>query len=150
MVFQEVQKLVESGNSFPVRYSTWVTNIVPVRKKFKEIRVCIDFWHLNQASEMDNYQLPSLDEVLQMVNSAQMMSSLYGYSGYNQVLVDKRDRLKTAFTTKWGTFAYSRMPFELINVGATFQRTMDFAFKGMLGKNIVIYMDDLTIFQRSE
>lgn len=58
------------------------------------------------------------------------------------------DRLKTAFTTKWGTFAYSRMPFSLINAEATFQRAMDFAFKGLVGKNIVIYMDDLTMYSK--
>ena len=44
-------------------------------------------------------------------------------------MVDKEDRLKTTFTTKWGTFAYRRMPFGLINAGATFQRAMDEAFK---------------------
>lgn len=83
MVFQEIQKLVESGIIFPVRHSTWVANVVHVRKKSGEIRVCIDFRHLNRASEKDNYPLPSLDEVLQMVNGAQMMSFLDGYYGYN-------------------------------------------------------------------
>ena len=46
-----------------------------------------------------------------------MMSFLDGYLGYNQVMVNEEDRLKTTFTTKWGTFAYKRMPFGLINVG---------------------------------
>lgn len=63
-------------------------------------------------------------------------------------MVEEKDRLKMAFTTKWGTFTYSRMPFRLINVGATFQRAMDFAFKGLVGKNIVIYMDDLIIYSK--
>lgn len=62
------------------------------------------------------------------------------YSRYNQVMVDTKDRLKTTFTTKWGTFAYRRMPFGLINAGATFQRAMDEAFKRLINKYIVIYM----------
>lgn len=77
-----------------------------------------------------------------------MMSFLDGFSGYNQVLVDQQDRIKIALTTKWGTFAYRRMPFGLINAGATFQRAMDIAFQGLIGKCIIIYMDDLTVFSK--
>ena len=49
-----------------------------------------------------------------------MLSLLDGFSGYNQVLVSKEDHLKTTFRTKWGTYAYDKMSFGLINVGATF------------------------------
>ena len=78
-----------------------------------------------------------------------MMSFLDGYLGYNQVMVQEEDRMKTAFTTKWGTFAYRRMPFGLLNAGATFQRAMDEAFKGLVNKRIIIYMDDLTMFSKN-
>ena len=71
------------------------------------------------------------------------------YLGYNQEIVDKEDRLKMDFTTKWGTFSYRRMSFELINVEASFQWAMDEYFKGLIIKCIVIYMDDLTIFSNN-
>eukprot|EP00253_Pinus_taeda_P019825 PITA_19825 len=35
------------------------------------------------------------------------MSMLDGFSGYNQVAVDKEDQKKIAFTTPWGTFMYA-------------------------------------------
>lgn len=47
-----------------------------------------------------------------------------------------------------GTFTYKRMPFGLINAGATFQRAMDIAFRDLVGKCIIIYMDDLTVFSK--
>ena len=50
-----------------------------------------------------------------------MMSFLDGYSSYNQVMVQEEDRMKTTFTTKWGTFTYRHMPFGLVNMGATFR-----------------------------
>ena len=78
-----------------------------------------------------------------------MMSLLNGFSGYNQVMVKKEDRHKTTFNTPWGTFEYLRMPFELTNVGATFQRAVDYAFKGLIGKFIEIYQDDLTVFSKN-
>ncbi len=45
---------------------------------------------------------------------------------------------------------YSRMPFGLSNVGATFQRAMDIAFVGQVNKIVVIYLDDITIFSNSD
>lgn len=63
-------------------------------------------------------------------------------------MVQYEDRHKTAFTTKWGTFAYRKIPFGLVNVGAMFQRAMDIDFKDIIGKCIIIYMDDLTVFSK--
>lgn len=53
-----------------------------------------------------------------------------GFFGYNQVVVHQDDQKKMTFTTPWGTFMYARMPFGLINVGATFKRAMDIEFVG--------------------
>jgi hypothetical protein len=131
-------------------HSTWVSNLVPVRKKSGEIRLCVDFRNLNRASDKENYPVPPMEQILQLVSGSQMFSLLDGFSGYNQVLVAEPDRLKTTFRTKWGMFAYHRIPFGLINVGATFQREMDIVFKGMIGHNVVIYLDDVTIYSKKE
>lgn len=40
------------------------------------------------------------------------------------------------------------MPFDLINVRATFQYAMDIAFKGLLGKFVVVYLDDVIMFSK--
>eukprot|EP00253_Pinus_taeda_P027185 PITA_27185 len=76
------------------------------------------------------------------------MSFLDGFSGYNQVLVHPDDQLKTTFRTKWGTYAYQKMPFGLINAGATFQRDMDTAFRGLINRIVVVYLDDITVFSK--
>ena len=69
-----------------------------------------------------------MEQILQMVSGSELFSLLDGFSSYNQVLVAEEDRLKTTFRTKWGNFSYKRMPFGLINAGATFQRAMDIDF----------------------
>eukprot|EP00253_Pinus_taeda_P032992 PITA_32992 len=89
-----------------------------------------------------------METLLQRVTGSGMMSLLDGFSGYNQVWVKKEDRHKTTFTTPWGTYEYIRMSFGLTNVGATFQRAMDYAFKGLIRKFIEIYQDDLTVFSK--
>lgn len=70
-------------------------------------------------------------------------------SGYNQVLVAPQDQLKTTFRTKWGTYTYKNMSFGLINVGATFQRAMDVAFRGLINNAVVVYLDDITMFSKN-
>jgi hypothetical protein len=78
-----------------------------------------------------------------------MISFLDGFSRYNQVLVHPNDRLKTTFRTKWGTYAYQKMPFGLINAGTTFQRAMDICFRGLINKYVVVYLDDITIYSKN-
>jgi hypothetical protein len=72
------------------------------------------------------------------------------FSGYNQVLVAHDDQLKTAFRTKWGTYAYKKIPFGLINAGETFQRAMDIDFRGLIGDCVVVYLDDVTVFSKDK
>ena len=45
---------------------------------------------------------------------------------------------------------YIHMPFGLINVGATFQRAMDIAFVGKKDKFVVVYLDDITVFSKTD
>ena len=68
------------------------------------------------------------------------------FSGYNQILVHPYDQDKTVFTTPWGTFMYAKMPFALMNVGATFKRAMTISFAKERDKFIVIYLDDITVY----
>ena len=64
--------------------------------------------------------------------------------------MDKDDQPKTAFTTPWGTSMYGKMPFGRINVGATFQWEMDIAFEGERDIFVVVYLDDITMFSKSD
>jgi len=147
---QEVQKMFQAGIIAPIRFSDWISNLVPTRKKTGEIRLCVDLRNLNQVSLKDNYPLPKMDHILQRVVGASRISLLDGFSGFNQILVHPDDQDKTAFTTPWGTFKYVKMPFGLKNAGATFQRAMDIAFAKEIHDFLVIYLDDLTPFSKSD
>ena len=65
------------------------------------------------------------------------------------MLVKEEDQFKTAFTTKWGTMAYKRMPFGLSNADTTFQRAMDMAFQSLINKIMLIYLDDITVYSKN-
>ena len=120
-----------------------------MRNKNGDIRLCVDFINLNKCFKKYNYPLPKMEHLLQRVSGASVMSFLDGFLGYNQVSVHPDDQEKTAFTTPWGTFMYAKMPFGLMNAGATFQRAMDIAFVGLKDKFVLIYLDDLTVYSNS-
>jgi len=55
------------------------------------------------------------------------------------------DKEKIAFMIDYDNFYYNVMSFGLINVGATYQRLMDKIFKGMFGRNVEVYVEDIVI-----
>ena len=52
---------------------------------------------------------------------------------------------KTSFITPHGLFCYDVMPFELKNVGATYQRLVTKVFRSLLGKTIEVYINDMFV-----
>lgn len=106
--------------------------MVPIRKKNGELRLCVDFRDLNRVSLKDHHPFPSIEQMLQYVLGSKRFSLLDGYSGYNQVLVKEEDQFKIAFTMKWGTMAYRRIPFGLSNAGTTFQKAMEMALSNLM------------------
>ena len=64
LVNKELEKMYDAGIIVSLRYSEWVSNLVSVRKKTREIRLYIDFRNLNRASPKDNYALPKMDHIL--------------------------------------------------------------------------------------
>ena len=117
---KEVNRLYKLGIIVPIRFSDWISNLVPIRKKTGENHLCIDFRNLNKVSLKDNYPLPKMDLIMKNIFGSQRMSMLDGFSGYNHILVHLDDQEKTAFTTPWGTFMYTNMPFGLMNAEDTF------------------------------
>jgi hypothetical protein len=82
VIEKEVTKLLDAKIIVPFRYSEWVDNLVPVRKKNREIRLCVNFRNLN-PSPKDNYPLPKMDHVLEKVVGDNIISMIHGFSGYN-------------------------------------------------------------------
>jgi hypothetical protein len=62
-----------------------------------------------------------MEQIFPCVSGLEMLCLLDGFSGYNQVLISHPDQLKTIFKTKWGTYAYWKIPFRLINARVNFQ-----------------------------
>nr|GEU75452.1 hypothetical protein [Tanacetum cinerariifolium] len=61
---------------------------------------------------------------------------LDAYKGYHQIKIAKEDEEKTTFIASQGIFCYSKMPFGLKNVRATYQRLVGKAFQKQIDINL--------------
>ena len=67
------------------------------------------------------------------------------FSGYYQIKMHPHDVEKTSFIIERGLYCYKVMPFDLKNVGATYQRLVNKMFKEQIGKTMEVYIDDMLV-----
>ncbi|KAG8482600.1 hypothetical protein CXB51_023952 [Gossypium anomalum] len=132
-----------------VKYSEWVANIVPIPKKDRKVRMCVDYRDLNKVSPKDNFPLPHIDTLVDNIAGYLLFSFMDGFSGYNQIKMHPEDMDKTTFITLWGTFCYKVMPFGLKNAGAIYQQAMVNLFHDMMHKDIELNPAKCTFGARS-
>ena len=119
------------------------------RKKGGSLRWCIDYRALNTISRKNRYPLPRIDDLLDQLNGAACFSGLDLASGYWQIPVKEADKHKTAFRTPYGLYQWKVMPFGLTNAPAVFARTMQQVFSDMIGKFVLVYLDDILVYSKS-
>ncbi|GJZ77741.1 reverse transcriptase domain-containing protein [Tanacetum coccineum] len=146
----EVQKLVEAGIMREVYYHEWLSNPVMVKNHDGSWRMCVDFTNLNKACLQDCYPLSEIDWKVKSLCGYPFKYFLDAYKGYHQIQMAESDEEKMAFHTSQGVYCYTKMPFGLKNVGATYQRLVDKYFDSQVGRNIEVYVDDLVIKSHTE
>ncbi|RDY07911.1 hypothetical protein CR513_07911, partial [Mucuna pruriens] len=164
VVKKEGTKLLTVGIIYPISDGQWVSLVQVVPKTFRMTvmknqqdelvptriqnrwRVCIDYRRLNQATHMDHFPLPFIDQILEKLSGKSHYCFLDGFSGYMQIHIAPKDRHKTSFTCPFGTFAYTCMPFGLCNAPSTFQHCMTSIFSDLLQDCMEVFMDDFTVY----
>ena len=104
---------------------------------------------MNSVTHRDAYSLPRIDATLDSLAGAKFFTTLDLASGYWQVELDEDARQKSAFTTYNGLFEFTRIPFGLCNVPATFQRIMHRVLSGLEGKSSFVYIDDILVASKT-
>ncbi|CAJ2645078.1 unnamed protein product [Trifolium pratense] len=140
-----VKDLLEANFISEARYTTWLSNVVLVKKSNGKWRMCCDYTDLNRACPKDSYPLPCIDRLVDNSSGFKLLSFMDAYSGYNQIPMAVADREKTAFMTESSNYYYNVMPFGLKNAGATYQRMMNKVFRGQIGDMLEVYMDDMIV-----
>ena len=77
----EVQRLLDAGVIQPVKYPTWLSNVMLVKKKNGKWRMCVDFIGLNKACPKDDFPLPRISTLIDSAAGCELLSLLDCFSG---------------------------------------------------------------------
>jgi hypothetical protein len=102
---------------------------------------------LNSITVKNRCTIPRIDDLL--AESA-YFTSLDLTSGYHQILISEEDRPKTAFRTPFGHFQFKVLIEALTKVPATFQTVMNSILHPYIRNFVVVYIDDILIFSKTE
>lgn len=153
IVDEHIDQLIKDGVIEPST-SQWNSPIILVPKKpnergEKQYRLVVDFRRLNEVTETQSFPMPDLEEEISKMGGAKYFSTLDLYSAFHQIPMAEEDKDLTSFQTSNRKFRFKRMPFGLKGSPITWQRTINLILDELLHKNIMAYMDDIIVYNKT-
>ena len=107
--------------------------------------MCVDIRDLNKAYPKDDFHSPHIDVLVDNTASNSLMSFMDGFLRYNPIKMAPKDMTKTTFTTEWGIYCYTVIPFGLKNACVTYQRLATALLHDMMHIEVKVYVDDMIV-----
>lgn len=98
---EEIKKQLDVTFLEVTNYPKCLANMVVMPKKDGRVRMYVDYRDFNKARPKDDFPFPYIDVWFANIAMFFTYSFIDGYAGYNQILMDYDDKLKTFFITPW-------------------------------------------------
>jgi hypothetical protein len=146
---EHIKELLEKGFIHPSS-SPWGAPVIFVPKKDGTQRLCVDYRALNAVIIKNKYPLPRIDDLFDQLYGVCVFSKIDLRSGYHQLKIRECDIPKIAFISRYGLYEYTVMSFGLTNAPAYFIYLINKVFMEYMDKFIMVFIDDILIYPRSE
>jgi hypothetical protein len=113
------------------------------------MRMCVDYRALNEVTVKNKYPLPRINDLFDQLKGAKYFSKIDLRTVYYQLRIRLEDMPKTASVTRYGQYEFMVMPFGLTNAPAYFMNLMNKVFMEELDKFVVVFIDNILIYSRS-
>ena len=145
---EQLQDLLDKGFIRP-SISPWGAPMLFVKKKDGSMRMCIDYRESNKVTIKNRYPLPTIYDLLDQLQGAQVFSKVDLHSGYHQVRVKEEDIPKIAFMTRYGHYEFLVMSFGPTNAPAVFMDMMNKVFHDYLDQFTIVFIEDILIYSKT-
>jgi hypothetical protein len=144
-----IKELLEKGFICPSS-SPWGAPVIFVPKKDGTQRLCVNYRALNEITIKNKYLVPRIDDLFDQLRGACVFSKTELRSGYHQLKVQECDIPKTTFVSRYDLYEFTVISFGLTNALAYFMYLMNKVFMEYLDKFVIVFIDDLLVYSRSE
>jgi hypothetical protein len=146
----ELEKLLKLGIIEKGGYSEWSSPIIMLKKKDGTYRIVADFRYLNSQSEVLNYPLSNIDELLDSLNKAYWMSTFDLRSGFFQANISKGSQPLTTVVCSLGDYYFKKLPMGIKTSPSVFSQMMEQCFHELIHNCIIVYLDDVTCYTNTK
>lgn len=116
-------------------------------KKNGNIRLVVDYRAINKVTQPDVYSFPNMHDEIRSIPRSEWFSQIDLSMGYHQIEINAEDRKYTSFTTQFGQYEYTRVPFGLTNAPRVFQRIIHQVLSGL--SFVKTFLDDILVFSKT-
>jgi hypothetical protein len=147
---EQLARFLEQGIIEPSKSPYGAPILFVSKSNERGLRLCVDFRALNSLTIQKRYPIPRIDDLLNAISGAKFFTSIDLTSGYHQIRITEEDAPKTAFRTPFDHYQFKVLIEELTNAPATFQTVMNGIFQPYLRDFVVVYLDDILVYSKTE
>lgn len=139
----EIDNMMKMGVIEQVNNPTPVVSPMVIVKQKKKLRICLDPSEVNKNLLRRQHPLTSIEEIAARITGSKYFTVLDCKKGFWQIKVSEKTKKYLTFSTPWGRYCFTRLPFGLSSAPEVFQKVMNELLREF--DKVEVSMDDILI-----